>query len=426
MLSGALIGERRSGILRTLMLLFVTAVAYCSGQTTLSDPPGAATDSLTVLRQSLSAKYEDLAALRRMLDALNGVDSVYRAHCPSWVVLDEDLRQRILRLLRMRYSESLTDTSVIVMTNPRRTEILELRAAGITMGRRDVRVNLGDSLHTEILEGHYPKRVLEDPQVIPRGHLLFGYTPRFAALSVSAFRATLLFHGGWGVDVKLGDEDIGYHFWSTGSLQAMAIFEQLKLGIIAPIDFGNTQPDRSEPLSIRGRRLTGSKGVAFEYDYPFGSEQISVHFKIGEIRGLTNPGLLADQPSIFSLHTVAQLTYSRQEAFDFGRHLVTFKGGIGYHQIAEGAFLPDGTLAPVEKQDFVSPVLDVDYVHQGEKLYGAGVQYYSAIIFARCWVELVRDFLFLDLKYYAPVGRDPKPWEQPYFFMISPRIQVVY
>jgi hypothetical protein len=41
-------------------------------------------------------------------------------------------------------------------------------------------------------------------------------------------------------------------------------------------------------------------------------------------------------------------------------------------------------------------------------------------------VEIVKNFLFVDLKYYTPVGRDPHPWEQKYFFMISPRIQITY
>jgi hypothetical protein len=153
---------------------------------------------------------------------------------------------------------------------------------------------------------------------------------------------------------------------------------------------------------------------------------VSVKFNIGEVPANVNPDLLADQSTVYSIHTVAQATYARQEFLGRGRHMFTLKGGIGYHQVATGTMMPDGTLATTNKEDFVSPILAVDYVHHGDRLYGLGMQYYSSVIFATCWIEFVKDFIFVDLKYYSPVFRSPKPWEQPYFFMISPRIQVIY
>jgi hypothetical protein len=54
------------------------------------------------------------------------------------------------------------------------------------------------------------------------------------------------------------------------------------------------------------------------------------------------------------------------------------------------------------------------------------LQYYGMLIFAHGWLEFIKNFLYLDIKYYSPIIRNPKPWEQPYFFMVSPRIQVIY
>lgn len=383
-------------------------------------------DSLLQLRETLQQKKDDLQAMERMLRSLNEVDSVYMAHCPTWIVLDENLRHRVHTLMQMRSPIKEPDTALVVIANPQRTQILELKSGSITMGRRDIHVGLSDSLKLEILEGMYPKRMLDLNPVETRNPMLFGYVPRFAALSLSGFGATLLFNNGRGIEVKLGHEEIGYHFWSTGSAQIMAVFEQLRLGIIAPFRFGNTPTDAVQPLAIRPRLLTGSKGIVLHYDSALPSEQISAHFAIGEVRGFTNPDILAGTTDIYSVHTVGQLTYARQETFGGGLHLFTFKAGLGYHQIATGSFGTSGGIQTTAKDNFVSPIFAVDYVHEGNWLYGMGIQYYSSIVFAKGWVELIKDFLFVDIKYYAPVFRDAKPWEQPYFFMVSPRIQVVY
>jgi hypothetical protein len=410
----------------TLVTSIFLLAASCGAQTSAPLSSLVMSDTLGRLRDDLQEKQNDRGKLERMLAALNSVDTVYKTHCPTWTVLDEDLRQRILRILRLQNPGAVKDTVIVVIANPEETQILELTAGSVTMGRRDARVNLGDSLHFEILHGEYAKRIVDTSPIRPRNPMLFGYTPRFAALSLSGFGATLLFNDGLGVNVKLGHEELGYHFWSTGSLKAMAMFEQLKLGIIAPFTFGNTQPDRIAPLTIRPRKLTGTKGIAIEYDYPFASEQVSAILNIGEVPSAVNSDLLVDRNAVYSIHTVSQLTYARQEFLGGGRHMFTLRGGIGYHQVATGTFMPDGTLATTNKEDFVSPIVAVDYVHHGDRLYGMGIQYYSSVIFATCWIEFVKDFIFVDLKYYSPVFRNPKPWEQPYFFMISPRIQVIY
>lgn len=59
-------------------------------------------------------------------------------------------------------------------------------------------------------------------------------------------------------------------------------------------------------------------------------------------------------------------------------------------------------------------------------MFGASLQLYSSILHLKGWVELIKNFMFIDLQYYTPFVRDPKPWEQSYFFMVSPRFQVIY
>ena len=87
---------------------------------------------------------------------------------------------------------------------------------------------------------------------------------------------------------------------------------------------------------------------------------------------------------------------------------------------------PDGSILTTEKNDFISPIVRVEYRHNGSNMFGATVQYYSGIAYIKGWVEIIKNFLFIDMQYYSPFLRDPKPWEQSYFLMVSPRIQIIY
>jgi hypothetical protein len=410
----------------TLWLTLVLLAALANAQVVPEAPDPAAADTLLQLRTALHERENDVVRLERMLQALNEVDSVYLAHCPSWVVLDEDLRQRVFKVFRNRGEDPGGDPEVLIITNPEQTQLLLLRAGEREMGRRDVQITLSDSLHAQLLTGDYAKRLRDAPPPPPRKAALFGSTPRYAALSVSAFGAALLFSNGLGAEVALGEEAIGYHFWSTGSVQILGRFRHLKLGILAPLTFGKARPELTQPLTVRPRKLTGTKGVTVFYDVPVGPQTIAAHLSVGDIRGVTNPELLAEGDPIYFLHTVAQLTYARAASWNGGEDQFTFTGGLGYHQIDAGAVQPDGRIVTEERMDFLSPILAVDYLSRGNRLYGATAQFYNSILFLKGWVELVPNFIFLDIKYYAPVFRPAKMWEQPYFFMISPRIQVVY
>jgi hypothetical protein len=409
----------------TVFLLVLALAALPARVPAQGAVPSAPSDTLAVLRERIAEREGERVSLERMLAALNDVDSAYIAHCPRWVVRDEDLRQRVLRMFRARGQDPGAESEIAVVANPRESQILELRAGSAVMGRRDARVIMSDSLQQELLYGTYPRRYIEEIPSRPRNPVVFGGTPRFAALSLSAFSGALLFSDGSGVEVQMGQEEIGYHFWSTGSVQVAGMFDDFKVGILAPLALGKSGPELTQPLTIRPRKLTGTKGVALEYDPAVFNGRLMARFSVGGLTGVTNPELLAGEGPVYTVHSVAQLTYARQVKFE-GSGQLTLRGGIGFHQVWTGEVASGGTIATTDKENFVSPILDLEYIHHGERQYGIGVQYYSAILFARMWVEIIRDFVFVDLKYYTPAFRAAKPWEQPYFFMISPRVQVVY
>jgi len=381
-------------------------------------------DSIASLKDQLEKKQAAAERMNRMLEALNQVDSLYKVRYPTWIVIDDDMGERIRRSFRVRKIEYPPSAQVQVVANPQAGEILEISIGTARMGRNDARVFLSDSLYKEILAGNYVRQVIDARPNERRIGQLYGVHPRFAAAYGSAFGAGIMISNGWGAEAKMGFEEIGYHFWSTGSMRGLAVFDQFKLGAVIPIVPGTSDPV-SQPLDIRSRRMTGAIGFSSELTIPWEDQAITAILSVADLSRLTNPRLLTDTLSIYFLHTVAQATYSRQLRIGTG-HYLTLTGGLGYHQVANGLVQPNNIIVTADKEDFLSPVVRVEYMNRVSNMFGATAQLYSSIVYLKGWVEIVRNLLYVELQYYSPLFRDPRPWEQPYFFMISPRIQVIY
>jgi len=381
-------------------------------------------DSLALLQQRIGERILERDQLKRMIASLNQIDSVYRPFYPSWIVLDRDLRERVRRIFRLRNTGVSPDDDLVVVTTPGPTEIMDLSIGDRHLGRLETRQLLSDSLQEVILHKDYQRRMVATPPEPPRTDEL-GTIPRYATFTASAFATRLLLANGLGVEGIVGREELGYHFWSSGDFSVRAIFQGLKLGVSLPLPYGFDVNQHLDPLSIRPARLVGSTGFSGEYEQSLGSNALGFRLAVGELTAGVITSKVPDSVSAYSLHTTSQLYFSHAE--QWGDHAFTFTGGIGYHQVAHDmADRTAGRVNTIEKFDVTSPVLKVEYDYLGERLYGAGIQIYNSLLFVTGWVEVVRHFLFIDLKYYAPAFRAPKPWEQKYFFMLSPRIQISY
>ncbi len=415
---------------RTLIFLLSMAVCLILASGGLAQQPemreqAASADSINALKSLLEERRNDRARLERILNSLNVVDSVYRVHFPSWIVLDEDLRQRIYKAFRGRYANVPPDTTVTVIANPEDNEILQIFIGSAAMGPRETHTILSDSLRKDILVANYPLRRLNFVPVKQRKSLVFGAKPRVVSMDASLFGGSLLFGNGWGIELKIGQDEIGYPFWSTGAARLMAVFDRLKVGVMVPFTFGRTEPKILEPLSLRPRRLNGATGISAEFDQPAGSDVIGARFTIGELNKFVSDQL-TDNRHPYYLHTVGQLFYSHLVALGGDEHMITVSGGAGFHQVVLGEVRPDNRIVAIGKSNFLGPIVRVEYVRRGTEMYGVGVQYYNSIIALSGWIELVKNFIYLDFRYAAPIVRSPKPWEQPYFYMLSPRFRLVY
>ncbi|MDH4070338.1 MAG: hypothetical protein OEV30_07930 [Ignavibacteria bacterium] len=400
-----------------LLALLLIVVPMATGQES-------GDDSLTVLNDTLEKRKADAERMERMIDALNQVDSLYKLRYPAWVVLDDDVSERIRRAFRTRKIEYPPGAEIQVVVNPPAGEILEISIGTARMGRNDTRSFLADSLHATIIAGEYNKRMVDARPKDRRVGQLYGAHPRFAAAHGSAFGAGILLSNGWGAEATMGFEELGYHFWSTGSVRGLAVFDQFKIGVVIPIAIGTESTD-TQPLDIRPRKMTGALGFATELRFPWEENAIDLLLSVADVPRVTNFRLLTDSVSFYFLHTVSQASYSRQ--FDLGKaNLLTLTGGVGYHQMARGVVQADRSVVTADKEDFLSPIVRIEYVNRASNMFGVSAQIYSSVVHLKGWVEIVRNLFYIDLQYYSALFRDPKPWEQPYFFMISPRIQVVY
>lgn len=69
----------------------------------------------------------------------------------------------------------------------------------------------------------------------------------------------------------------------------------------------------------------------------------------------------------------------------------------------------------------VTPRVTLQYVNHRASKFGLNFQYDHLFTFGG-WVEVINNFLRLDMSYTAPLVRDPKPYEPAGYFFITPRI----
>jgi hypothetical protein len=418
--------KNRASFGLALALLCVIGLAGSPSRLGAQTGPGTSTmeDSIALLQKTINARLADRDQLHRMLAALNVIDSVYRPLYPAWLVLDNDLRERVNKALRQRHPGTASDTDVIVIANPARGQILGVSAGSTYLGRIETPQTLSDSLDRELLHGTY-QRTDVDLTVEPPRTSNLNPEPQYASLIASAFGIRLMFSRGLGIEAAIGREELGYHFWSSGDFSVRAIIHGLKLGILLPFPYGYKTVKPSDPLAIKPSLLVGSTGFSGEFEYPLNESKVGARLAVGDLylgtlETKVPPGLTA-----YSLHSSGQLYFAHQ--LQWGVDQLVLTGGIGAHQVMMNrADSGKATVNVIERSDFASPLLRVDYARLGDRLYGVSVQYYNALLSLSGWVEVVRNFLFVDVKYYTPVFRDPQPWEHKYFFMISPRLQITY
>jgi hypothetical protein len=410
--------------LRTTIILL--ALLLCIGETwSQSNPADTTLETRKKLSIDLRKKRSDRARLQRILAALNVVDSAYIVHYPTWVINDVDLRERVRKVFRNRLKFPSRDSDLVVITSPMKAEIEELHFGSVSMGREEVRLFLGDNLRKTILSEDYSHESVAEP-LEPKKPVVMEPEPKSVFFEGSLFGGSIKFANGWGAEFKMGCDEIGYPFWSTGSSQILLLIDQLKVGATIAMNVGLNETDVAGPLSIQSRKLNGAGGFLAEYTMNVASGTFTAHVSSTPLTNSDAGKFFTDPNQAYYIRSVVQGIYQRQLGSVNNEHFFTLGVGMGYHQVGSAEIKNHTTVNTTEKFDYYSPIIKISYLRHGIHTYGLDVQSYSSILLVTSWIELVKDFIYADMKYSVPIFRGPEPWENSYFIMISPRIRLSF
>jgi hypothetical protein len=272
----------------------------------------------------------------------------------------------------------------------------------------------------------------------------------------------------WSFSFKMGNEEIGYPYWSTGNLSLLAGYKNIiKFGLVLPVGLNDAGFELG-PLVGPLKKIQGSFGLAAEFNLQTTTvRNINQAFALGGYvfygkisNGLEHPykpeffqNLLNKDfnpvnmdNDFFYVPFVAQLYYPTIFIDDTvnTRNIFQVKAGISYHQIKRAHIYRAGdkvyddkgniTSETVDKNligkvinlDVVkkvpSPLIKIEYTNLNQSNnFGFGLQYSNNIIDFSGWLEVIKDFLRIEGTYVQPL-RTAEEWENSAFFWFSPRI----
>lgn len=222
-----------------------------------------------------------------------------------------------------------------------------------------------------------------------------------------------------GIEARLGNDDFGYSFWSSGNAAFLVNYKRAKIGVHVPFAGGRT-PGRVLDPFWTPRRIDGTYGITGEFDF--------VNFGGSFIAGLRRTdvnGTYVRPDSITTIRNMVQLWYSDVINDKPDANLFRYKVGVGFHQIGHDALFNSGGTKPLSVEttepptSYVSPYIKLEYVNrQSAKRFGGSLQYYNQWVLGDAWLEVIPNRLRLELKTGAPVFRKHKPWESTHFLML--------
>ncbi len=398
--------------------LFFIAFAFCLVLASKLEA-----QDLPELQMQLDRSSDDLRALRRVVNSLDRVDSTFEAYFPVWRVLDQTLRLKIFAAFHKRNIAFDARDEVYVIATPDTQEIVDIHIGDSKYGRLLTRNILDRSLKTELLRVHdYPIAEEIPPGYFRASHTRKSFarplTPNWVSANISLFGGEVHFGNEWALVGKVGDDVLGYPFWSSGQTWLMIRYKAIALGARLPVHGGLDD----FALGLRTRRLNGSTGFAAEFEIEWDALKIrSNNFTYGGLGGSFSIGRLSnrrpdvltnDLQRLYSISHLAELHYTFDLQFDHALQLITIQAGIGYHRVTVSKVDNLDIVKADEATAFVHPNIVATYRHQRADWFAVRGQF-SRLASISAWAELVPSYVYAEVKYSAVVFRETRPWEHP-------------
>jgi hypothetical protein len=417
----------------------------------------------------LKSAQEEKVALKSILAAIESIDTARQNELIQWIVTDRSVRSRVISALR-KAGKNISPNSnaeLIVTQKPptldpgnlnNQMDLLKIVIESIGVyGTPQIKRILGEDLYNKInSRADYEYTMVSSEQNEDR--------IQYAKIDASIFGGDIIFKSGFGFGMNLGNDYIGYPFWMPGDVEVLGIIHKektdVRIGLLFPLgEAGLTPFSLSGGLKIKERILEGTQGFQAELNQTLDilSDKTAGKISVGgeffdaftpnlstfslragdmtEINGVpTNKyrtsyplnGPFGHRDSLFYLGLSGHvwLTYSFGQAL----HGAFLQLGAGTHRInavTVGNNAPD-TLSLKDQGNFsyFDPLIKIGYNHasEGGYDYGMYVQYCNELL-ADGFVRIFT-WLNLEVKYAAVVFRDPKKWEQPSFFIVTPTLKL--
>ncbi len=422
-----------------------------------------------------------LSEIQRMIDSATTIDPDIERYLPRWKIQEADIKIKLAQYFKseglpVRETDSMIVTTTFAQPN-REPEILSIRAGrtGVLSGGERTRQQLGEGLYRRILDRAYAYSVIEPATPVTESErtripsVLYPTTAR-QFIAVSAFRqAVQLGTTGARIEHLIGNDEIGYHFWSSGQGKAMLHYPIIPLedpdlravGVpdILTIDLGaayRMKLGRAEDNFLGGiispRLLNGSlgpKAVAhIEYRLPQVNEiGFAVHTEIpftksvaSEMADITNGSVVWTTEALRSgprpdtiraayfLRTIAQGNVFWETWLNDYEHFFRISLGASYQEFSRASLAyrnNNGDLAravyPRDTARFLEGVVyeglvhptevedwifaKVEYLNQSGFPFGMSAQIANRNLLLSGFIPVLPNWLFLEAKFSTPILR---------------------
>lgn len=385
--------------------------------------------TLDKLKADLDSARSDAQSLERILQELSVLDSAYTPSFPSWEMEEPNLRLRVFAAFRNRGKSFSRTDKIMITTMPDSQTIIDIKIGDASYGRlysqtllaRDLRADLlAEARATEAPKG-LKSRISEEANPMARPS-----KPDWVSADFSLFGASLRFGNDWGIVGRIGDDELGYLWWSTGNARVMASYKSLKIGAWVPI-LGGLDPE--DPPGT-GRLLNGSDGLAGEFEFEWETIRINSEsfpyaaiggsFAVGGLSGRRDEFLTPNRDSLYYLSRIIQGYYAFDFLFDEKRQNLNVHLGASYHRVSIGkaVVIDDGykVFKGGEPETFIDPLIRIEYRNYRFDRFRVTAQFTRLLMFSG-WAEVVPPFLYAEIRFSAVVFRNPRAWEHSSYVM---------
>ncbi len=284
---------------------------------------------------------------------------------------------------------------------------------------RDPAVKMPAPYHPEFME------ISQLPSTFTPGPLESGRVPTNAAADLSLTGLSLQVGKHWGGEIHLGFEEANLPFWSSGTFQLLAIYDRVKFGAVLPMYGGKYGSTAFAPFNIPPRPLNGAPGVAASTDFGIiGGSLAFLHMTSNDLTSLTDPAGFWSLSGYFTVYSSFGVTLDDKS---FARA----KFGGGMRRLSSWETIPpeldslgEGFRQTGEVTNF-SPYFSLEYARRGaDELLRAGVQFFDLTISFFGSLEIIPNLLSIEASYYWPIAPSPRPYENPSFFLVTPKIRI--